>query len=197
MAIEHRSLVGPVECRAGVGGESHGTISGLAAVFDKETTIGDLFRAKISPRAFDKALSRRDDTRAWFNHNADVVLGRTTNGTLTKTTRGLKYDIQLPDTAAARDVRELICRGDVSGSSFGFHFLADEWDDRPVRVGKLPVRTITNVELLDVSLVTYPAYVTTSVATRATASALSGRDDRRMATLRLRVAVARAAAWDG
>ena len=199
MSIEHRSRAGPVECRAGAGGESHGTITGIAAVFNSKTVIGDLWVEQIAPTAFDKALSNPDDVRALYNHNHDAVLGRTTSHTLrlSKTSRGLRYEIDLPDTAVARDVRSLIARGNVSGSSFGFHVLADEWDDRPVRVGKLPVRTITNVELLDVSPVTYPAYVTTSVATRATASALSGRDDRRMATLQLRVALARAQAWDG
>ena len=109
---------------------------------------------------------------------------------MSKTTLGLQYEVDLPDTAAARDVHALVARGDVSGSSFGFKVTGDKWDTSGVRLGRLPLRTITEVELFDVSLVTYPAYAQTSVsAARATASpALAGRR-------KARAAIAKARQW--
>lgn len=168
---ERRAMREPIEFREA---DDAVTISGYAAVFNKETVIGGMwgFREKIAPGAFDDAIGR-DDVRALFNHNPDILLGRTESGTLRLSVdkRGLKYDIDLPDTAQARDVRTLIKRGDVSGSSFGFRVNDDEWDDSPVREGKLPIRTITKVELFDVSPVTYPAYPQTSVSARSKAQA--------------------------
>ena len=49
-------------------------------MFNKETVIADLFLETISPRAFDKALSNPDDVRALFNHDPNVLLGRTSSG---------------------------------------------------------------------------------------------------------------------
>lgn len=151
-------------------------ISGYAAVFNQETVIGGMFgfREQIDPHAFDDAI-KVDDVRALFNHNPDILLGRTESGTLTLSVdkRGLKYTIDLPNTAAARDVRELIRRGDVTGSSFGFTVDEDEWDESEMKKGKLPLRTLTKVSLFDVSPVTYPAYPQTSVSARSKAQAIT------------------------
>ena len=167
---EYRTHLGHVEYRKGTAVQQHGSVVGLAAVFDKVTTIGGTFgfRETISPHAFDRALQRPDDVRALWNHNADLLLGRTSSGTLrlSKTAAGLRYEVDLPETAVARDVAALIKRGDVTGSSFGFRVLKDRWDERGVATGKLPLRIVTDVELWDVSPVTYPAYPQTSVSAR-------------------------------
>ena len=56
----------------------------------------------------------------------------------------------------------LIERGDVNQMSFGFIVRADEWTiEETVRV-----RTVTDVELIEVSVVTIPAYPDTTVAIR-------------------------------
>jgi HK97 family phage prohead protease len=110
--------------------------------------------------------------------------------------KGLRYEVDLPDTAQARDVRELIRRGDVSGSSFGFVVQGDEWDESQMKSGKLPLRTLTKLELFDVSPVTYPAYPQTSVSARSKAQTLAESGQvalrQRMAA---RVAIERAKAW--
>jgi len=169
---ERRTLRSPVTLsNDGARGDSKAggqRIQGLAAVFDSETTIGDQFRERISPQAFNQTLSRGDDVKALFNHNPDLVLGRTTSKTLRLFTApdGLHYTVVLPDTSAGRDTRTLIKRGDVTGSSFAFRVDADTWDDRGVAQGKLPLRTITKVTLLDVSPVVFPAYSEASVSAR-------------------------------
>lgn len=201
MDRERRGLSEPVTLRS----EGDGTVSGYAALYNTETVIAGFFREKIAPGAFDTALGGTDDVRALFNHDPNYVLGRTKSGTLTLTedTKGLRYDVRLPDTQAAQDVRTLIQRGDVSGSSFGFFVEADEWDESETKRGKLPLRIIRKVELFDVSPVTYPAYPQTSVTARsiedavraATVVAAERQARLTLARLRNRLAIERARAW--
>lgn len=169
--FERRSFATPVEFRAEADGK--GSIVGYAAVTERETVI-DLgffaFREKIARGAFKDAIEN-DDVRGLFNHDPNIVLGRNTNETLRlkEDKTGLRYEIDPPDTQAARDVKTLIERGDVNGSSFAFTIERDEdeeWDDSEVKRGKLPLRTIRKVSLYDVSPVTYPAYDGTSVSAR-------------------------------
>lgn len=169
---ERRVVREKIELRAD---ETNATIAGYAAVFNTETIIGSSmwgFREQIAPEAFDDAI-KTDDVRALFNHDPNILLGRTESGTLRLKVdkKGLRYEVDLPDTVQAKDVRTLIQRGDVSGSSFGFIVEEDDWDEREVKKGKLPLRTIKKASLFDVSPVTYPAYPQTSVSARSKAEA--------------------------
>lgn len=172
---ERRAVQEAIEFREG--DNNSATISGYAAVFNQETVIGAGmfgFREQIAQGAFDEAI-KQDDVRALFNHDPNILLGRTASGTLTLASdkRGLKYTVDLPDTVAARDVRELVRRGDVSGSSFGFIVQEDKWKDPPANSRELPLRTILKASLFDVSPVTYPAYPQTSVSARSQAKAIA------------------------
>jgi HK97 family phage prohead protease len=207
---ERRTLSGTVEFRKQEDGP--GTIVGYAALFNEETVIGRYygFREVIAPGAFAAAI-KNDDVRALFNHNADIVLGR---NKIAKTLRldedkkGLRYEVDLPDTVAAGDVRKLIERGDVSGSSFAFTIESDDdeaWDYEPVKKGQLPIRTIKRVSLYDVSPVTYPAYEGTSISARSedrvkearalAAAADAAKPDAVKALAALRQQVDQAKAW--
>lgn len=143
------------------------TLVGYAAVFNSDTTIGDYFIERIAPAAFDKAVS--GDVRALIDHDTGRVIGRTKSGTLRLSTdsRGLKVEIDVPDTADGRDLLTLVERGDISGMSFGFRVTKQEWDE----TGDLPVRTIQEVDLFEVSAVSFPAYDDTSLALRSLESA--------------------------
>jgi phage head maturation protease len=66
----------------------------------------------------------------------------------------------------------LVKRGDISQSSFAFEVTDEEWDYG--KRGEMPMRTIKNVRLYDVSPVTYPAYSATSVSARTLQAAASG-----------------------
>jgi len=158
---EQRSLIRPVEFRAGVGGAA--TVTGYAAVFGDTADIGGYFREIIARGAFTNTL-RTADVRAYFDHDRGRVLGRSTSGTLRlqEDQKGLAVEIDLPDTSDGRDVKELIQRGDVSGMSFGFSVLRQEWDETL----DPPTRTILEVELREVSIVSEPAYEGTSIALR-------------------------------
>jgi uncharacterized protein len=162
---EQRAFGNSVVWRDGIrNGADTASIVGHAAMFNGETVI-DLgvfaFRERIMPGAFKRAI-RHDDVHALFNHDPHYVLGRNKNKTLTlaEDSIGLRYEATPPKTQAADDMRQLLIGGYVSGSSFAFSEPADDWDDSEMKNGKLPLRTIRDFgKLLDVSPVTYPAYL--------------------------------------
>ena len=166
---EFRSLVRPVERRASDGKT---TVAGYAAVFGEVADIGGYFHEVIARGAFTNTL-RTADVRAYFDHDRGRVLGRSSVGTLrlAEDTRGLRVEIDLPDTSDGRDVAALIERGDVSGMSFGFSVLRQEWDETV----DPPKRTILEVALSEVSVVSEPAYDGTSVALRSLEAARKER----------------------
>jgi HK97 family phage prohead protease len=176
---ELRTLVCTVARRARAEGDEDAPaiLEGYAAVFNEIVTIGRWFREQIAPGAFAKAV-KEDDVRALFNHNPDLVLGRTAAKTLAlaEDTTGLRATITTPDTTVGRDVVTLVERGDISGMSFAFLVRKDTWEesDDPDSL-ELPLRTIQDVKLFDVAPVTYPAYPQTSIAARNRARAYLDR----------------------
>jgi len=141
-------------------------IVGHAALFDTLSVPLYGFREKIQKGAFTESLKRGDDVRALFNHDETILLGRTKNRTLSlrEDERGLAVEIFPPDTAAARDVISLIERGDVDQMSFGFRIVKDH---KEINEDGETIRTLIEVELFDVSPVTFPAYTATDVTLRA------------------------------
>lgn len=162
---ERRGVDNKVELR---GNADTPTIAGYAAMFNEQTTIGGMFREQIAPGAFADAV-KRDDVRALYNHDTNILLGRTKSGTLklAEDARGLFYEVVLnTDDPQAMAVRSRILRGDVDGSSFGFIVDEDSWEQPAKGTRDLPLRTIRKVSLFDVSPVTFPAYEATSVSAR-------------------------------
>ncbi|MDK8641326.1 HK97 family phage prohead protease [Niallia taxi] len=150
-----------LKTRDGINDEPH-VISGYAAVFNSKATIGDWFEETIAPGAFARSISENGDIRALFNHNWDHVLGRTKSGTLKleEDERGLSFEIELPNTTLAKDLAESLKRGDISQCSFGFIPTSETWnyDVEPMQ------RTINEVELYEISVVSIPAYEDTEVS---------------------------------
>lgn len=154
---EHRAAV--LEIRA-----KGRRLSGYAATFNTETRIGDRFDEVIMPGAFSASLKTGGDILALVDHDPGRVLARTRSGTLrlSEDTRGLAFDLDVPDTSAGRDVLALAERGDLGGMSFGFSVRKDgeRWQgDR---------RELRSLDLFEVSIVSaFPAYPETSIAARA------------------------------
>jgi len=144
------------------------TIVGLAAVYNQEAKIS-WFREVIRPGAFDRVLAENPDTVAAWNHNWDIILGRTTSNTLhlEDTPAGLRYIVDInPDDPEAMSKYAKVARGDIHQSSFYFTVLRDDWT-YPEDETQLPLRAITEIGILyEVSPVTFPAYVKTSAAVR-------------------------------
>lgn len=127
---------------------------------------------RILPGAFDGVLSRPDDVRGLFNHDANMVLGRTKAGTMRVSVDsvGLRYEIDLPDTATARDVAASIQRGDVDGSSFAFvvRNAGQRWTMTTDEAGRAnDIRELTDLEVFDSGPVVFPAYESTTAGMRA------------------------------
>lgn len=162
---ERRTLGGTVEVRSD--GDNGPGASGYAAMFDRLSQNLGGFVERVAPGAFAKTI-REQDVRALFNHEEQHVLGRLSAGTLrlSEDDTGLRYEVDLPDTTSGRDVAELLRRGDITGSSFGFRVVADEWGETD---DGFPLRTLLQVSLRDVGPVTFPAYSDSTVALRSLA----------------------------
>lgn len=136
-------------------------IRGYAIMFNSLSENMGGFREIIKPEAVDRTLRTAADVRALWNHNESEVLGRTRAGTLAlfKDQKGLKVEINPPSWAGR--YLETIERGDVSGMSFAFRVLPGgaEWDEET----SPPTRYILDMEISEVSAVTFPAYETTDV----------------------------------
>ena len=141
-------------------------LTGYAAVFDKPTMIGNYFREVVRPGAFTNAI-QNDDVRALWNHDSNIVLGRTKSGTLqmTQDETGLRVSITLPDSNEGRDKYASVARGDVDGMSFGFRVPAggERWS---FDADGIELRELTNLSVFDVSPVAYPAYQETEIEAR-------------------------------
>jgi HK97 family phage prohead protease len=155
MSVEMERRYVKQEFRVSKDGEAP-KISGYAAVFNSPSDdIG--WTEEIDPQAFDAVMQRQPDVRALFNHDPNVVLGRTPNTLkLSIDGRGLAYEIDPPDTQAARDLMVSMRRGDISQSSFAFNVKRDQWTDNAD--GSITRRILEFGDLYDVSPVTYPAY---------------------------------------
>jgi HK97 family phage prohead protease len=119
----------------------------------------------IAPGAFSGALQATSDVLCLRDHNSSFLMGRTKSKTLslTDSTDGLRYTCNLPKTSQAADLAESIDRGDLDATSFGFVTLDDQWAaDESGNV----LRTLTSVELHEVSPCSFPAYPASQVSLR-------------------------------
>ncbi|OBX20618.1 primosome assembly protein PriA [Erythrobacter sp. QSSC1-22B] len=177
-AIERRAFT---EIRANYGARR---IEGYAATFGAEADLGS-FVETIEPGAFRAALT--GDILALYDHDMGKVLGRTRSGTLrlAEDSRGLSFDLSIPDTQAGRDVLALAERDDLGGMSFGFNIPdgGERWEGRK--------RSLTTIGLREISVVSaWPAYPDTEIALRAFQNGCEAARRRRVLIL------AETAQWD-
>lgn len=140
------------------------TIEGYFALYEQETELFEGTYEIITKGAFDNTLN--NDIRALWNHNTQYVLGRNKSGSLEikADDKGLFATVKLPKTQYAQDLYELVQRGDVDQCSFGFNILAEDLEE--LASGGYRWR-INDIDLHEVSVVTFPAYENTTVQARA------------------------------
>lgn len=143
-------------------------LTGIAASYNTPTDVGGQFMEQIVPGAFTRALREKQDVRILLNHNPDVVLARTGSGTadLFDSPEGLRFVVRLDrNNSKHHEVFASVKRGDINACSFAFKPApnGEKWEQRN---GKA-YRSLTDVDLFDVSVVTYPCYPKgTSVSAR-------------------------------
>lgn len=142
-------------------------IGGYAAQFNKEAT-GLSFREVIAPGAFTRTLQSGEPVFLLVNHDTDSLpLASTQSGTmaLRQDETGLYMEADLdPNNPRAQELASAVSRGDVSKMSFAFT-VEPGGDTR-----EAGLRTLQDLNLFEVSVVTWPAYDATTVGMR-TASA--------------------------
>jgi HK97 family phage prohead protease len=148
-------------------------LTGYAATFNSLSKNLGGFREQIEPGTFTRSLKSKADVKCLFNHAPDNILGRTKSGTLTLSTdaKGLKFRCELDKNSQAhKDLYASVQRGDIDECSFAFSVPAggDSWTEGmdPDTNQRCSIRTLKDVDLMDVSVVTYPAYNQTAVGAR-------------------------------
>lgn len=140
------------------------SFSGYAAVFNSPSEPLP-FTETIAPGAFSRTLKSRNNVRMLLNHNSEKVLASTRGKTLrlSEDSKGLLAEADLPPTTVGRDLSVLMQRGDVDSMSFGFTVPrgGDSWSEDG------STRELRQVRLIEVSVVTFPAYPATSASVRA------------------------------
>lgn len=159
-----RRAIAPSELRS----NGDGKITGYAAVFNTLAEDGWGGMEQVRAGAFKKTLAEKEDIRALWNHDTNLPLGRTTIDTLTlwEDKHGLAFELTPPDTQWGRDARESIRTGLVSQMSFGFHVHQDQWTSSDKSKSGNDERELIEIELFEVSPVTFPFYPTTEVGVR-------------------------------
>jgi HK97 family phage prohead protease len=159
------------EVRAEETSEGKLRFRGTAAVFGKRTLIGGKpygFWESVREGAFTKALAE-GDTRMLHNHDPNLLLARQTISegpgalTMEQNKRGLKVESEWVGTSYARDLHLLVESRAITGMSFSFLPVKEEWSKAD---DGLDARELIEVKLPDVSTVTFPAYTQTDASVR-------------------------------
>jgi HK97 family phage prohead protease len=145
-------------------GEGRPIIRGVAVRYGSTSMVlkdakGRPFREKFRAGAFSRALATGADVRVLINHDRNLVMGRTSVGTakLIDDPDALRFEAYPPKTAITDHYLSSISRGDMDGVSFRFYKKSDNWSG----AGEATVREVTEADIDDVSVCTYPAYLDT------------------------------------
>jgi HK97 family phage prohead protease len=173
------------------------TLDGIAATFGQPTAIDSwegAFQEQIRKGAFRKTL-RENTPVMQFDHGHHPLIGSLPIGSITdlrETDDGLAVQARLTDNWLMQPVRDAIAEGSISGMSFRFSVVREEWHDvngKRVRPDELDallwspgergplMRTLVEVRLHELGPVVFPAYASTSVGVRAANLAAEIRSD--------------------
>jgi len=139
-------------------------VYGYAAKYEKFSLPMNFLYERIRKGTFTKSISKNNIFALW-NHNRDIILGSVKGKTLklSEDDTGLFFELKLPKSNSGNDVFEVIQRGDVCGVSFGFCPVKWEWDfSDPNKI----IRTLLEVDLIEISPTAFPAYPDTTVKPR-------------------------------
>jgi HK97 family phage prohead protease len=138
------------------------TFTGYASVFNSPSEDLGGFIEYVAPGAFKRSLQSRNEVKLLWNHDSGEPLASLRGGTmqLVEDSIGLRVTAQLPNTTRGRDVAELLRTKVIDSMSFGFNVIRDSWS----RDGQ--TRTLESVRLFETSIVSFPAYSSTTATVR-------------------------------
>ena len=140
-------------------------LEGYFIRYNEEAELWPGAYESVAPESVRNSL-KSNDIRCLFNHNTGSVLGRTGNGTLElkPDDKGLYGKVKInPNDREAMDVVARVERGDINACSFGFNVIDEDIENRDDGTMK---STLKDIDLHEVSVVTFPAYPTTSIQAR-------------------------------
>jgi HK97 family phage prohead protease len=148
------------------------SFTGYASVFNSPSEDLGGFIEYVAPGAFKRSLQSRNEVKLLWNHDAGEPLASLRGGTmqLVEDEIGLRVTAQLPNTTRGRDVAELLRTKVIDSMSFGFNVIKDSWS----RDGQ--TRTLESVRLFEASIVSFPAYSSTTATVRSTQPTINADD---------------------
>ncbi len=157
------------EARATKRSDGSFEVVGYAAKFNVVSHDLGGFVERIAPGAFARAISDKQDVTFLWMHRRETLMARTASGTLTlsEDANGLAFVANICDCSDGRDLFQRMSRNDVNAMSFTFRAVRDSWDF----AGPVPVRTLIDNDLFDVSAVDVGAYPETELGLRSLADA--------------------------
>lgn len=179
--VRARHDIGTIELRAASDGGTGRTLFGHFAVFNRWTEIDSWYEGRflerIMPGAFARTFAERGSKiRVLYDHGHDPSIGNkplAVPAELREDSTGAYYEAELFEASYVDDLMPALRAGQL-GASFRFKVMAEEWvePDRASKhnPGKLPERSISDIELYEFGPVTFPAYDS------ATAGVRSGSD---------------------
>lgn len=146
-------------------------LQGYAIVWNSRSVDLGGFTEICAPTMLDRTLKESPDVLALRDHKPEMLLGRTTAGTLKLKvdSKGLRFAVNLPKTQIGEDTAENIRLGNLSGCSFGFNTRDDDWQ---ADADGTVLRILKDVDLYEISVTSFPAYEQTSVSTRSAPKAI-------------------------
>lgn len=142
-------------------------LEGYFIKFNDETELMPGIFEEVKADAIKTSL-KENDIRCLFNHDTGIVLGRSGNDTLELKADdiGLYGKVKInTDDKQAMDIVSRIERGDINACSFGFNINENGEDIENREDGSVKF-TLTDIDLKEVSAVTFPAYPSTSIQAR-------------------------------
>lgn len=149
-----------------------GTLFGYFARFGEPTEINNPmeghFVERLAPGAFKRTLAEHGrSVKVLFNHGLDPSVGQRPLGVpsvIREDAEGVYAEVPLDDTSYNRDLAASLRSGALSGQSFRFRPVADEWTKKGP--SGLPEVVRTEVALREFGPVTFPAYSTATAGIR-------------------------------
>ena len=125
----------------------------------------EIIQKGVFGKAINDSIARGEEIDLLYNHDKNQILASNVNDSfiLEEDEVGLYFEAKISETTWGKDAYTLIKDGIISGLSFGMRVLDSYWSKG---VDNVNIRTITAIELFEVSILKQPAYASTLVETR-------------------------------